>query len=65
MSLYEKKVHELQEMLSAKEITSVELTLAYLDRIDAVDDKIKAYITVDHAGALAKAEESGQEKSSG
>ncbi len=65
MSLYEKKVHELQEMLSAKEITSVELTLAYLDRIDAVDDKIKAYITVDHAGALAKAEEVDKKRAAG
>lgn len=57
MRLVEKKVHELSEMLRSGEITSVELTTAYLDRIEAIDSKVGAYITVDRDGALAKAAE--------
>src|SRR5215468_1862120 len=36
----------LSEKLRAKEISPVELTEAYLDRIQRTDDKIRAYITV-------------------
>jgi aspartyl-tRNA(Asn)/glutamyl-tRNA(Gln) amidotransferase subunit A len=41
--------------LKKKEISSVDLTRAVLDRIDAVDGKVGAYLTVDHEGALAQA----------
>ncbi len=50
-----KKVHELQHMLQSGEITSVDLTQAYLDRIEEIDDKVKAFITVDKEGALKQA----------
>ncbi|HKM99110.1 MAG TPA: amidase [Candidatus Binataceae bacterium] len=39
-------VAALGEKLQAKEISPVELTEAYLDRIQRTDDKIRAYITV-------------------
>ncbi len=49
-------IHKLQKLLSAKEITSVELTRAYLEKIDRADPKIKAYITVTPDEALKQAE---------
>jgi aspartyl-tRNA(Asn)/glutamyl-tRNA(Gln) amidotransferase subunit A len=49
---------ELAERLAAKDVTSVEATRACLDRVAAVDPKVKAFITVDERGALAAAEAS-------
>lgn len=57
MALYEKKVHELAAMLASGETTSVAITKAYLERIEAVEPKVEAYITVDREGALKKAAE--------
>ncbi|MCH3913875.1 MAG: Asp-tRNA(Asn)/Glu-tRNA(Gln) amidotransferase subunit GatA [Acidaminococcaceae bacterium] len=48
-------VHELHEKLVKKEISSVELTNAIYKRIDDVDDKVKAYLTLDKENALAQA----------
>src|ERR1700682_846096 len=39
-------VAALSQKLRAKEISPIELTQAYLDRIDAVDERIVSYITV-------------------
>jgi aspartyl-tRNA(Asn)/glutamyl-tRNA(Gln) amidotransferase subunit A len=47
-------------MLKAKEISSVELTRAVLDRIEAVEDKIAAFITVTRDNAMAAAENADQ-----
>ena len=65
MALYEKKVHELSAMLASGEITSVEVTQAYLDRIEVIEPKVDAYITVDAVGALAKAAEVDAKRASG
>jgi len=46
MKLHELTIHKAHELLKQKEISSVELTRAVLDRIEAVDDKVGAYITV-------------------
>ena len=56
MALYRETAHELHEKLVKKEISSVELTKAVYDRIDDVEDKVKAYITLDKENALAQAE---------
>ena len=53
--LLKKSALELADMLAAGDITSVELTRACLDRIDAIDDRVRAFITVDREGALATA----------
>src|SRR5260370_19435695 len=39
-------VAALSQKLRAKEISPVELTKAYLDRIEAVDERVDSYITV-------------------
>ena len=46
---------EMAEALAKKEVSSVELTQAHLDRISAVDGDVKAFLHVDKEGALAQA----------
>ena len=46
---------EMAAALDKKEITSVELTKAHLDRISAVDRKLNAFLHVDNQGALEQA----------
>ena len=55
MQLHELTIHDAHNLLTAKKISSQELTRAVLDRIKAVDDKIGAYLTVDAKGAMAQA----------
>lgn len=55
MELYKLTAHELHDKLTSKEISSVELTNAMFDRIDAVEDQVKAYVTLDKENALAQA----------
>ncbi|MEI8066843.1 MAG: Asp-tRNA(Asn)/Glu-tRNA(Gln) amidotransferase subunit GatA [Actinomycetes bacterium] len=45
----------MAEALAKKEITSVELTQLHLDRIDAVDSHVHAFLHVDREGALSQA----------
>lgn len=55
VDLYKSTAHELHEKLVKKEISSVELTNNLYDRIAAVEDDVKAYITLDKENALAQA----------
>jgi len=55
MELYELTAHEAADKLRAREVSSVELTRAYLDRIDRVDPSIHAYLKVLRDEALAMA----------
>jgi aspartyl-tRNA(Asn)/glutamyl-tRNA(Gln) amidotransferase subunit A len=47
---------ELVRQLTGGEITSAELTRAYLDRIERLDGSVKAFLRVDPSAALAQAE---------
>lgn len=47
--------HELIEKLGAKEISSEEVTKAYIDRIETVDQEVMAYITVASEEAVEEA----------
>lgn len=58
-------IHELTEKLSAREITSTELTAAYLKRIDAVEGSVNAYLTVTAEAAMAAAAEADKRFASG
>lgn len=55
MSLTEKTAHELHILLEKKEISSVELTREHLDRIQATDGQIRAFMTVTAKKALEQA----------
>ena len=55
-NLIDLSIHELHEILSRREISAVEVTRAYLDRIGEVDPKIRAYLTVTADKALTQAE---------
>ena len=50
-----KSASEMAAALAAKEISSVELTKAHLDRIAEVDGQVHAFLYVDKDGALAQA----------
>jgi len=61
MKLYELTIQEAHRLLKQKEISSQELTRAVLDRIEAVDETIGAYITVAHETAMAQARRASEE----
>ena len=56
MDLYRLTIHEAHALLKKKEISSRELTESVLDRIEAVEAHVGAYITVTKDQALAHAE---------
>jgi aspartyl-tRNA(Asn)/glutamyl-tRNA(Gln) amidotransferase subunit A len=56
MSLHKLTIHELREMLAGRQVSAVELTRDVLQRIEKVEDRVKAYITLDPEGALKRAE---------
>ena len=66
MSNYHTKtITELSAMLQAGEVTSVELTRFFLDRIKNSDDKLNSFITVCENEAMAQAKESDEKLKAG
>ena len=55
MSLFQKTIRELHQMLVDREISSLELTESVLDQIAAVGEKTKAYLVVTRELALRQA----------
>jgi aspartyl-tRNA(Asn)/glutamyl-tRNA(Gln) amidotransferase subunit A len=56
-ALHEITIAEARELLDKGEISSVELTQAYLDRIVAVDNQVRAFLAIDDESALERARE--------
>ncbi|MSQ23861.1 MAG: Asp-tRNA(Asn)/Glu-tRNA(Gln) amidotransferase subunit GatA [Chloroflexi bacterium] len=56
LELYELSIHEALAALDRKEISSLDLTEAYLTRIERIDPSVQAYLTVtaDQARAAAR-----------
>ncbi|GAB4565689.1 MAG: Asp-tRNA(Asn)/Glu-tRNA(Gln) amidotransferase subunit GatA [Anaerolineae bacterium] len=65
MELHELTIHEAQERLQRRELSSVELTEALLERIYTVDNVVKAYLTVTPDEALEQARDADQRLASG
>ena len=65
MKLHELTIEQASGLLKNKKISSVELTRAVLDRIEAVDGKVGAYLTVAADGALEQAEAADQRLAAG
>jgi aspartyl-tRNA(Asn)/glutamyl-tRNA(Gln) amidotransferase subunit A len=55
MELFDLTIHELHDKLRKKEVSSVEATRACLERIETVDPRVQAFITVTGEEALASA----------
>ena len=56
-SLIDLSIHDLHNILIRREVSAVDVTRAYLERIDEVDPKIRAYLTITADKALNQAEE--------
>ena len=65
MELNTLTIHQLQEMLARGEVSSVDITESVLARIEQVDKKVGAFLTVDGDNALAMAAEADRERDSG
>ncbi len=65
MKAFELTVEQAAEKLAQGELSSVELTQSCLDRIDEVDSRVKAFVTVDKEGALTQAEEADKSRAAG
>lgn len=55
MNLYRLTIHEAHDLLKKREISAVELTSAVFDRIEEVEEKIFAYLTLAKDSAMAEA----------
>ncbi|MBN2284706.1 MAG: Asp-tRNA(Asn)/Glu-tRNA(Gln) amidotransferase subunit GatA [Deltaproteobacteria bacterium] len=58
-------IHELQTLLRDGKVTATELTESVFNRIDAVEDKVHAYITLTRDDAFAMAEQADRDISEG
>src|SRR5689334_13505293 len=63
--LYQLSIQEAGKLLRQRKISSVELTQAHLDRIRAVEPKVKAFTLVTDDLALQQAREADQRLASG
>ena len=63
--MIKRSVAALSQALAAKDISSVELTRLYLDRITRLNPEINAYITVDAEKSLAQAKAADDLRASG
>jgi aspartyl-tRNA(Asn)/glutamyl-tRNA(Gln) amidotransferase subunit A len=57
MDLHELSIQQAHKLLSSREISSEELTRAYLARIQQLDPQIKSYVTVSEELAIEQARE--------
>lgn len=53
--LYELTIHELGELLRSKQVSAREITQSFIDRIEAVEETVKAFITTTPELALEQA----------
>jgi len=55
VDLYNLTIHQLHELLSKREVTSQEVTDSVFERIESVEEKVHAYITLTHEMAIKQA----------
>jgi aspartyl-tRNA(Asn)/glutamyl-tRNA(Gln) amidotransferase subunit A len=65
MDILNLSVKELSKKLASGELTSIEITKAYLEQIKKVDNDIHAFLTVSEKEALAAAQESDARRKEG
>jgi len=65
MELHELNMEQARELLDKREISARELTQAFLDRIQATDPQVHAYLAVTPESALAQADQADQTLAAG
>lgn len=65
MKLHELTIHQAHQLLREKELSSVELTEAVLERIDAVEDDVRAYLNLTPERALEDAKTADARRADG
>ncbi|MEP7133341.1 MAG: Asp-tRNA(Asn)/Glu-tRNA(Gln) amidotransferase subunit GatA [Chloroflexota bacterium] len=65
MQLHNLTIREAHQLLITKQISSVELTQAMLDRIHDIDSKVKSYVTVTDELALEQARQADERLAKG
>ena len=65
MNITELTVHELKEKLDKKELTSQEITKAYIDRINEKEKDVDAFITLTTEEAMKQAKEIDEKRAKG
>jgi len=65
MNPYELTISQALKSMEDGELSAVELTKSCLDRIDAVEKDVVAFVTLDRDGALAQAENADRERKAG
>jgi aspartyl-tRNA(Asn)/glutamyl-tRNA(Gln) amidotransferase subunit A len=65
MDLHELSIQQAHELLSSRQISSEELTRAYLERIERIDPKVQSFVTIADEAALEQAREADQRLKSG
>ena len=63
--LHDLTIHDASDLLARRDITSVELTEAVLERIESVDERVKAFVTVTGERAMAEARASDERRGTG
>ena len=64
MKLHELSAVELSEKIKNSGVTSEEVTKTFLDRIDSIDGKTGAFVSVNREKALKEAKEYGNKENS-
>ncbi|MBC7252162.1 MAG: Asp-tRNA(Asn)/Glu-tRNA(Gln) amidotransferase subunit GatA [Anaerolineae bacterium] len=65
MKLYELTIHQARSLLQSGQISAAELTTAVIDRILAVDNEVKAYLTLTPELALEQARQADAQRAAG
>ncbi len=65
MDVIDRPLYELAHLLESGEVTAEELVVEFLGRIDRVDGKINAFVTVDREGALSGARSADKARRAG
>ncbi|MCL4369852.1 MAG: amidase family protein, partial [Chloroflexi bacterium] len=65
MKPYEATIHEVHDLLRTRRISSMELTRSVLERIEAVESLVHAYVTVTPEVALEEARKADERRAAG
>ena len=65
IEIVDNTVSQLSLLLSEKKLSSVEITQAFIDQTNRVDDRVHAFLHLDEKNFLKQAEESDERRKNG